>query len=62
VWISPDGLTWTRVADPAAKLALPGWQTMAAVAIGPDGLVAVGWEGMSGYTEVDARVWMVPRK
>jgi hypothetical protein len=62
VWTSADGLIWSRVTDPEGKLARPGAQAMAAVAIGPDGLVAVGWEGVAGYTEFDARVWMVPRK
>ena len=62
VWTSADGLIWSRVTDPEGKLARPGAQVMAAVAIGPDGLVAVGWEGAAGYTDADARVWMVPRK
>lgn len=62
VWTSPDGVIWTRFADPGGKLADPGAQGMAAVVIGPDGMVAVGWQGVPGYVETDARVWMVPRK
>jgi hypothetical protein len=63
VWTSRDGLIWTRTPDPGAKLAAPGSQAMAAVVIGPDGMVAVGWEvGTLGFVEADARVWMVPRK
>ena len=62
VWTSPDGVTWSRFADPAGNLARSGVQAMAAVAVSPDGLVAVGRDGQPGYTETDAAVWVATRR
>jgi hypothetical protein len=62
VWTSPDGVSWSRVADPSANLARPGPQAMAAVAVGPEGLVAVGRDGAVGYSDTDAAVWVAPRR
>lgn len=62
VWTSPDGLSWTRFADPAANLTRPGGQAMKAVVAMPEGLVAIGTDGIVGYTDVDAAVWVALQK
>lgn len=55
VWVSADGLVWSRVVDPDG-LTADGWQTMNAVATGGPGLVAVGTSA-PGLHKDDAAVW-----
>ncbi len=58
VWISPDGLSWTRVPDDDAVFGGDGGQWMGGVAAGGPGLVAVGWDFSGG--DRDAAVWTSP--
>ena len=55
VWISPDGVTWSR--PPADTTAFGGEhiQSMMSVTAGGPGLVAVGWEATWG--DIDATAW-----
>jgi hypothetical protein len=55
VWVSADGLVWSRVVDPEG-LDADGWQTMNAVTTGGPGLVAVGTSA-PGVHKDDAAVW-----
>ena len=55
VWVSADGLMWSRVVDPDG-LNADGWQTMNAVTTGGPGLVAVGTSA-PGLHKDDAAVW-----
>jgi len=66
VWTSPDGTTWTRVADESALAHsgenVTGWATMFDVTATESGLVAVGrdvWDTVSGggFNE-GAAVWL----
>lgn len=50
VWFSPDGMSWTRVGGPFQKS-----QRIEAVAVGPQGAVAVGTITTSG--DVDGMAW-----
>jgi len=56
VWISPDGISWTRVPDDESVLSGDGVQWMWSVTAEGPGLVAVGtdWSG------TDAAVWTSP--
>jgi hypothetical protein len=56
VWLSPDGVTWTRVPEQDA-LGGPGGQFMCAVTVGGPGLVAVGLDDPSGV-DAHAAVWL----
>jgi hypothetical protein len=56
VWLSPDGLTWTRVPDQDA-LGGPKFQAMNAVTVGGPGLVAVGEYNETLY-DPQAAVWL----
>jgi len=58
VWTSPDGTTWSRVADDAV-FGGSGDQQMAGVAAAAPGLVAVGLDGPGG-SDADAAVWLSP--
>ena len=58
VWISPDGMTWTRVSNAGAALGGSGDQTMFSVAAGGPGMVAVGFDYSGGGA--DAAVWTSP--
>jgi hypothetical protein len=55
VWVSLDGLTWSRVPDSGDSLGGDGWQNMLSVTVGGPGLVAVGFE--SHNNDDDAAVW-----
>ncbi len=55
VWTSADGITWTRVHDDEGVLGGEGLQLMVSVTAGGPGLVAVGFDGLSG--RLDAAVW-----
>ncbi|MFH1330462.1 MAG: hypothetical protein ABIJ48_07425 [Actinomycetota bacterium] len=56
VWLSPDGLTWTRVPQ-QGSLGGPGLQVMEAVTAGGPGLVAVG-EYNETLFDPHAAVWL----
>jgi hypothetical protein len=74
VWTSPDGRTWTRVADDAPVFGGPGAQWMLGVAAGGPGFIAVGADGAGGpsrwpelavpdldpFDPADAAVWVSP--
>ena len=62
VWTSPDGHTWTRVVDPDFDAERA--QQISAVATGPGGLIAVGYDtGPAGtrapavWLSADGRIW-----
>ena len=55
VWVSADGLVWSRVVDPDG-LNAEGWQTMNAATTGGPGLIAVGTSA-PGLHKDDAAVW-----
>jgi hypothetical protein len=56
VWTSVDGITWSRVAHDEAVFGGAGEQWMGTVTTGGPGLVAVGWELVSGFN-ANAAVW-----
>ena len=58
VWRSPDGVSWTRVANDEAVFGGTDSQIMLAVTAGGPGLVAVGWDQSGG--ESDGAVWTSP--
>ena len=58
VWISVDGITWSRVPDDEAIFGGAGTQVMVGVTVGGPSLVAVGFDE-SGQVE-DAAVWTSP--
>jgi hypothetical protein len=58
VWTSPDGITWSHVRHDEAVLGGTGHQNMFGVAVGGQGLVAVGVDGSGG--DRDAAVWTSP--
>ena len=58
VWTSPDGITWSRVADDKAVFGGTGAQQMVRVTVGGPGLVAVG-SAESGDDD-NAAVWTSP--
>jgi len=53
VWVSADGETWSRVESPALGGAHA--QGLEDLAIGPVGIVAVGWDSSAG--DIDASAW-----
>lgn len=55
VWITTDGLTWVRVADP--DLGGPGTQQMTGITSWDRGLVAVGSSALHDR-DYDARIWL----
>ena len=55
VWISPDGVTWSRVAHDEEVFGGEGGQQMLGVVAGGPGLVAVGFDESGG--DADAAVW-----
>lgn len=58
VWVSEDGLDWTRIFDPA--LGGFGQQRISSLVMGPHGLVAGGtnfWPNQFGLFNLDARIW-----
>jgi hypothetical protein len=55
VWISPDGLTWTRVPHDEAIFGGPTSEEMGSVVVAGPGLIAVGKCGRAG--DWDAAVW-----
>jgi len=57
VWISADGLAWSRVPHDESALGGPGRQGMSKVVAGGPGLVAIGWE--EGGDD-DVAVWTSP--
>jgi len=57
VWTSPDGITWSRVANDEAIFGGEGEQAMSSVTADGRGLVAVGWDEASGD---NAAVWTSP--
>jgi hypothetical protein len=59
VWVSDDGLEWTRVGDPAA-LGGPLRQAIGEIVAGPDGLLAVGGEFYGGMGPGTTVVWTSP--
>ncbi len=58
VWVSSDGLTWSRVAHDEAVFGGPDDQEMASVEVSGLGLVAVGDDYSGGNW--DAAVWFSP--
>ena len=59
VWTSFDGLTWTRVPHDDAVFGGTGWRSMYVVAGWGQGVIAAGFEDLSG-TDTDAAVWTSP--
>jgi len=59
VWTSPDGLTWTRLADEDGTFSGDGHTSLASVTVGPSGLVAVGEVG-AGEGSTTGAVWTSP--
>ena len=58
VWVSADGLIWTRVSDESGELGGADFTDMRWVVVGGPGLVAVGSSGSESDT--DAAVWVSP--
>ncbi len=58
VWVSADGLVWSRVPADEAVFGGPGGQSLQAVATGVPGLVAVGFDYAGG--DQDGAVWTSP--
>ena len=61
VWVSADGIDWTRVFDPA--LGGFGQQRISSLDMGPNGIVAGGtdyWPNQFGLFNLDARIWTSP--
>lgn len=61
VWVSPDGIDWTRIFDPA--LGGFGQQRISSLVVGPNGIVAGGtnyWPNQFGLFNLDARIWTSP--
>ena len=59
VWTSPDGLTWTRLADEDGTFSGDGHTSLASITVGPHGLVAVGAVGAGEGSTIGA-VWTSP--
>lgn len=57
VWVSSDGLRWSRVPDDEGALGGDGWQSMHAVAAFEGGVVAVGEDRNSDGEHIGA-VWV----
>jgi hypothetical protein len=61
VWISDDGLSWSRITDQQTALGGPNDERLWAVTSGGPGLVAVGYERPAEvYDESLAAVWVSP--
>lgn len=58
VWISPDGLVWSRVPHSEGVFGGDYWLEMSAITAVGDGFVAVGYRGLAGTTS--AAVWLSP--
>jgi len=56
VWVSSDGMTWSRVAQDEEALVVPDDQWATTMAATGFGLVAAGWEGLG--EDSDAAVWV----
>jgi len=56
VWVSSDGVTWSRVAQDEEALVGPDNQRATTMAATGFGLVAAGWEGLG--EDSDAAVWV----
>ena len=56
VWISVDGITWSRVLHDESVFGGDGFQRISSVTAGGPGLVAVGYEGAFNG-DADAVVW-----
>lgn len=54
VWTSPDGLTWTRLADEDGTFSGEGHTSLASITDGPHGLVAVGEVGAGEGSTIGA--------
>ena len=59
LWTSPDGVAWFRVPPDELVFPGPGGTKMNSVTVGPDGLVAVGWDGQSPavWTSEEGGAW-----
>ena len=57
VWTSPDGITWSRVADDEAALGGRDWEEIRSVTAGGPGLVAVGSAQPGESDHPNAAVW-----
>ncbi len=57
VWVSPDGVTWSRVPDDESVFGGAGTQVMNSVTAGGPGLVAVGFADPS-LADDDPAVWV----
>lgn len=55
VWMSSDGATWTRAADPGSVLAGNDNEALLGVTAAGSGLIAVGYDEANG--DWDTRVW-----
>ncbi len=60
VWISPDGVSWSRVPHNEAIFGGDGEQQMFSVTVGGPGFVAVGSDATLNNEEGDAAVWTSP--
>ncbi|HDH27129.1 MAG TPA: hypothetical protein ENH00_13210 [Actinobacteria bacterium] len=58
VWISPDGVAWSRVADPGGVFGGSRDQVITSVVAFGSGLVGVGYDSSGG--DWDAAVWVSP--
>ncbi|OFW63475.1 MAG: hypothetical protein A2135_09725 [Actinobacteria bacterium RBG_16_67_15] len=59
VWVSSDGMTWTRVSN-EPSLEVAGYQAMYGVVAGGPGFVAVGIDEREANGDSDAAVWTSP--
>lgn len=58
VWVSEDGVTWSRVPHNETVFGGPGLQAMYDVTVGGPGLVAVGWDNpLEEGSDASAAVW-----
>lgn len=57
VWVSEDGITWSRVPHDEAVFGGPALEEMLDVTAGGPGLVAVGWENPLEGWDASAAVW-----
>jgi hypothetical protein len=55
VWMSSDGASWTRAADPGSALAGSNNEALLGVTAGGSGLIAVGYDDAN--SDWDTRVW-----
>ena len=58
IWVSEDGITWSRVPHNETVLGGPGLQAMYDVTVGGPGFVAVGWDNpLEEGSDASAAVW-----